>query len=77
MVGQDRLPTDWRALPAPDSTHQIGEAWAGSGPVALLVPSVVLPAESNYVLNPLHPDIRSVDVGPPEPLDIDPRLFKR
>jgi hypothetical protein len=35
---------------------------------------VVLPAEHNYVLNPLHPDFQQVQVGEVEELRIDPRL---
>ena len=72
----DGLPDDWRALPAPESTRRIGAAWvAGRDSFVLRVPSVVLPAEANYVLNPLHPDAGAVVVGEPEPLDVDPRLF--
>ena len=43
----------------------------------LRVPSVVLPTESHFLVNPLHPDFGTVDVGPFEPLDIDTRLFKQ
>ena len=70
------LPENWRALPAPESTRRLGAAWAaGRKSLVLRVPSVVLPAEANYVLNPLHPDAAAVEVGEPEPLQVDPRLF--
>ena len=72
----DALPADWRTLPAPESTRRLGAAWAaGKESLVLRVPSVVLPAESNYVLNPLHPAFGEVEIGEPVPLDVDPRLF--
>ena len=43
----------------------------------LRVPSVVVPLESNYVLNPRHPDFAPrVAIGPPLPFPFDPRLKK-
>lgn len=72
----DALPADWRALPAPRSTQDVGAAWAaGEASLVLRVPSVVLPAEPNYVLNPTHPRAGAVVYGDPEPLEVDPRLF--
>ena len=76
VTAPDALPDDWRSLPAPGSTRRIGAAWTATrSSLVLRVPSVVLPAEANYVLNPLHPDAGSVGVGEPEPLDVDPRLL--
>ncbi len=37
----------------------------------------VIPRESNYLLNPLHPAFRSVRIGRPERFAFDPRLWKR
>ncbi len=72
------LPADWRALPSPRSTQDLGGAWARSQrSLVLRVPSVVLPAEANYVLNPAHPRASSVVYGEPEAVEVDPRLFKR
>jgi RES domain-containing protein len=44
--------------------------------VALIVPSVVLPAERNVLINPAHPHLRRVRVLPPEPLAFDRRLLR-
>ncbi len=69
------LPRDWRNDPAPASTRSIGDAWVLSGTsAALRVPSVVVPMEFNYVLNPRHPDFARVVVGTPLPFPFDPRL---
>ena len=76
VTAPDTLPDDWRSLPAPESTRRIGASWAADqNSLVLRVPSVVLPAEPNYVLNPFHSDAGSVVIGEPESLDVDPRLF--
>jgi len=75
------LPRDWRNVPSPDSTRELGHArLAGKSALALRVPSVVLPStvyefESNLVTNPAHP--RYSDLMPPSVVDIstDARLF--
>ena len=74
----DRLPADWAHHPAPESTAAFGTEWAVSGrSIVLRVPSVVLPAESNYVINPRHPNLGRVTFGAPVPLALDPRLVQR
>ena len=69
------LPPDWNAEPAPASTKRIGDWWArNSISVALVVPSVISPTESNLLLNPLHPDFAQVQIEPPSGFSLDPRL---
>lgn len=69
------LPEGWDSTPPGPTSQTVGDVWlAEERSVALRVPSVVVPAESNYVLNPGHPDFRRVTVDPPEELRIDPRL---
>lgn len=43
--------------------------------LALAVPSVIVPEETNYVLNPAHPRFLSLRPGPPKPFVLDDRLF--
>jgi RES domain-containing protein len=40
----------------------------------LEVPSVIVPHESNFILNPGHPDFALLEIGEPIDLDIDQRL---
>ncbi len=49
------LPGDWKHSPAPSSTKEFGSdlLLAAAGPV-IRVPSIVIPDEFNYLLNPLH-----------------------
>lgn len=69
------LPPDWRTYPAPGALADRGRAWVASGhSLALRVPSVLSPGESNYLLNPAHPDFCGVTVARREPFRFDPRL---
>lgn len=75
-VTADELPTDWRGLGARGALQELGTAWARSLSTAVLaVPSVVIPAESNYLLNPLHSGFGRIQIGEPEPFVTDPRLL--
>lgn len=70
-----QLPTNWKASPAPAGTTTIGDKWVADRTSAVLrVPSVVVPGEFNYVLNPSHPDFGRLVIGTPTPFPFDPRL---
>jgi RES domain-containing protein len=71
------LPGNWREEPPPEQTKALGTAWARGGQALLLrVPSVIVPQEWNYVLNPRHPEFGSVEVTPPAPFGFDQRMWK-
>ena len=71
------LPADWRAYPAPLALAAIGERWfAASKSAVLSVPSVVIPLERNFILNPTQKDFGKLAVGRPEPFSFDPRMWK-
>jgi RES domain-containing protein len=71
------LPSDWRAESIPRSTQQLGDAWLDRGAEALMrVPSVIIPEEFNFVLNPSHPDAARIKRLTTEPFTFDPRLLK-
>ena len=74
----DQLPADWRSYPAPPALARYGDAWIRAATsLALRVPSVVVPQQSNLLIHPKHPDFRSLVFGPPEPFHLDPRLLRR
>ena len=70
-----KLPRNWKTYPAPLATMKLGDAWiAAKTSVALRVPSVVIPAESNFLLNPGHPDFHGLRIGKPIAFAFDQRL---
>jgi RES domain-containing protein len=74
-ISADELPSDWPHRT--DVTRALGDAWLERGSAPLLtVPSAIVPATFNVLLNPVHPDatrITIVDIGEHA---IDPRLLK-
>jgi RES domain-containing protein len=70
-------PENWNALPYSDQSRHAGDKWAREKKsAALLVPSVVLPAERNLLINPLHPQFSKVKIHAPELHAIDRRLLR-
>jgi RES domain-containing protein len=77
-VDPAKLPPDWRLPQRTDDLRAMGAEWAASRRTAVLAaPSAVLPEETNYLLNVLHPDFRRIRVGKPRVLVTDVRLLKR
>jgi len=69
------LPPNWKSHPAPAETRAIGDTWvAGNASALLRVPSVVVPSEFNYVINPNHPDFPLISMDAPMSFPFDPRL---
>jgi RES domain-containing protein len=55
----------------------IGDKWLERGQHLLLrAPSVLVPEETNIVLNPLHPQMRQVRIEASRPFRLDPRLVR-
>lgn len=76
-LGFDDLPADWRKNPPPVSAQCLGDEWArGCLSAVLEVPSVLIPGESNYLINPAHPNFGKLETGVPQPFEFDPRLLK-
>ncbi|NIS83430.1 MAG: RES domain-containing protein [Anaerolineales bacterium] len=71
------LPEDWQSYPGPNSLRSIGDRWLEERrSVVLSVPSVILPIERLFLLNPLHPDFDEIRIGEPQPFQFDSRLIK-
>lgn len=74
-ISTSALPADWRDPNPPTALREIGHDWLRRAEtVCLKVPSAIVPDESNYLLNPRHPDFASLTIGLPEPFDFDRRL---
>ncbi len=71
------LPLDWRAPAARQVLQSIGAQWLHlMRSAVLVVPSAVVPAERNFLINPAHPDFQRILVGQPEALETDLHLFR-
>ena len=71
------LPADWREIPAPEQLQELGRSWIARGTAPILsVPSVVVPTERNYVLNPVHEVFKRIRVGEAHDFSFDPRMWK-
>jgi RES domain-containing protein len=65
-VDVSTLPKNWKSYPAPRSLRAIGDAWVSSRKsLALRAPSVLVPSESNFLLNPRHPEYTNLVIGEP------------
>lgn len=76
-ISPDRLPVGWRELAARESLQAIGSDWVRSRSSAVLaVPSTVIAAETNYLLNPLHAAMARIAIGRPQEFITDLRLIR-
>lgn len=74
-VDRESLPDDWHISPPGTGTQSIGDRWIREARSAVLrVPSVVVPSECNFLVNPAHPEFGGIKVRDPEPFELDPRL---
>jgi RES domain-containing protein len=77
-INESQLPSNWRNYPAPEQLANIGTNWIKSKSSLLLdIPSAVVEKEVNTLINPLHPDIKFVDLTNIEMFSFDSRLFKQ
>ncbi len=57
------LPRTWRKHPGSRRLQDLGNDWLDRGrTVVLRVPSALVPTESNFLVNPLHPAFREIRV---------------
>ena len=78
IVAPKKLPKTWKQDNPTGAAQEFGTVWSlSTRSLALCVPSVVVPHDSNYLLNPTHPDFALIEIGRPEKYTFDPRLFSR
>ncbi len=76
VLTPEKLHPNWRQEPAPPGLAAIGDSFAAEGESAILVlPSALVPSESNWLINPLHPEFPEIQVHPVEPFHYDARFF--
>lgn len=69
------LPDNWQDNPSPDNLRAIGDTFVARNQYALLrLPSVIVPEEHNYLLNPAHKDFKRIKPFASRSLRVDERL---
>ena len=77
VSGLPDMPKGWNDFPYRTASRMIGDRWIEQGSsLAMFVPSAILPAEQNILINPRHADFSQIRVGEPEQHAFDPRLFR-
>jgi RES domain-containing protein len=70
------LPGDWQSMPEHRVCRPLGDGWLARGAASVLaVPSAIVPEETNYLINPAHPESSRVRVVQTRPFVFDPRLL--
>ena len=76
-VEVSELPRNWSDPDPSSMLREIGEDWLERGATAVLkVPSAVVTEESNYLLNPEHPDFKKLTIGKSMRYQFDRRLTR-
>jgi RES domain-containing protein len=76
-IDSEQLPKNWRTLESRSALEEMGSQWLRDARYCVLdVPSAVIPAERNLLLNPAHPDFARIKIGQPESLESDLRLMR-
>jgi RES domain-containing protein len=74
----EKLPANWRVFPSPVEIKEIGDRWVQERRSAVLaLPSVISPADTNFLLNPEHRDFKRIRIAPPIDFEFDSRLLNR
>jgi RES domain-containing protein len=69
------LPSNWKDISPPGQIKKIGDDFLRDKKhLTLQLPSAIVQAEYNFLVNPLHPDMAGVKVLKQEPFGFDERL---
>jgi RES domain-containing protein len=75
-IGTRELPAGWNS-PDGAAARAVGERWLdGRESAIMLVPSVIVPEESNVLINPRHSDAARIVEGSSRRFDFDLRLLR-
>ncbi len=75
IIYAESLPEHWRTVSINPHLQGIGDRWLAEGMYCILqVPSVVIPQEWNYVINPAHPEAKEIRIVKTEDLILDERF---
>jgi RES domain-containing protein len=76
-IETSKLEKGWNSFPYSWETQQVGDNFIAEGKhLVLKVPSAVVQGDSNYLINPRHPEFHKVKIYNTELFSFDERLFK-
>ncbi|HVV55342.1 MAG TPA: RES family NAD+ phosphorylase [Mucilaginibacter sp.] len=76
-IDEGSLPPDWKDESKSRILQYIGNSFLQRNEHLLLkVPSVIVPEEYNYLMNPLHPKANKVKIAKTDPFNFDERLLE-
>lgn len=76
VLSRTELPNGWRSSPAPDACKDLGSTWAWSQrALTLIVPSIIVPQETNILISVDHPLYKRVKVSSTEEFVFDERMW--
>lgn len=70
------LPKNWNSYPHTGNSTEVGTNFVKNDGLCLKVPSVIIPTENNYLINPTHFDFHKIKLVDARPLILDKRIFK-
>jgi len=56
------LPDGWDSHPSPESLRELGQQWLEDKSYAVLIVPSAITQESNFLINPIHPDFSKISV---------------
>ncbi len=75
-LDEELLPSEWNSFSKVFVTQRIGDQFVREGKSCCLkVPSVVVPGDYNFLLNPVHPDFPKVKIVASRDFPFDTRFF--
>lgn len=77
QFNENELPKNWYVVPVTSEVKDWGNAHLQENKfLALKLPSVIIPTEFNFVINPLHPDFKKVKIKNIHSFTLDNRIKK-
>ena len=75
IVDLRKLPKGWNGQPPGAASKMIGDDWIKkAGSAVLALPSVIVPQERTFLLNPKHHDFGKIKIKDTGDFSLDPRL---
>jgi RES domain-containing protein len=75
QFNENELPKNWNAVPVTSETKEWGTIHLQEKKILTLkLPSVIIPSEYNFIINPLHPDFKKVKIKNIHSFTFDQRI---